>query len=137
VVDDVKLEVMRELERRFPPEFRNRIDEVVVFSPLAQDEVRTIARQYIDRIEATLRDRRKSLIVDDEALEAIVREGHSLAYGARFLKRVIDDKVKLPISEHWSEATQFHVRLVDGAVQVDTVGPRLVAAGGKALAYGT
>ena len=137
VVDDVKLEVMRELERRFPPEFRNRIDEVVVFSPLAQDEVRTIARQYLDRIEVTLRERRKSLIVDDEALEAIVREGHSLAYGARFLKRVIDDKVKLPISEHWSEATQFHVRLVDGAVQVDTVGPRLVAAGGQALAYGT
>ena len=37
---------MRELERRFPPEFRNRIDDVVLFSPLAHDEVRTIARQY-------------------------------------------------------------------------------------------
>ena len=127
---------MRELERRFPPEFRNRIDDVVLFSPLAHDEVRTIARQYIGRIEATLRERRKTLIVDDDALEAIVRDGHSLAYGARFLKRVIDDKIKLPISEHWSDATQFHVRLMDGAVHVDVVGPRLVAAGGQALAYG-
>jgi ATP-dependent Clp protease ATP-binding subunit ClpA len=135
-VRDVKLDVMKELERRFPPEFRNRIDDVVLFSPLSQDEVRTIAKQYIGRIEATLRDRRKSLIVDDEALEAIVADGHSLAYGARFLKRVIDDKVKLPISEHWSESTQFHVRLVDGIVQVDAVGPRLVASNGS-LAYGT
>ena len=133
----VKLDVMRELERRFPPEFRNRIDDVVVFSPLAHDEVRSIARQYLDRIEATLRERRKTLVVDDDALEAIVRDGHSLAYGARFLKRVIDEKVKLPISEHWSEATQFHVRLVDGAVLVDAVGPRLVAVADNALAYGT
>ena len=58
---DVKVDVMRELERRFPPEFRNRIDDVVLFSPLAHDEVRTIARQYIGRIEATLRERRKTL----------------------------------------------------------------------------
>jgi ATP-dependent Clp protease ATP-binding subunit ClpA len=99
--------------------------------------VRAIARQYLGRIEATLRERRKTLVVDDEALEAIVRDGHSLAYGARFLKRVIDDKIKLPISEHWSEATQFHVRLVDGAVKVDAVGPRLVAVADNDLAYGT
>jgi ATP-dependent Clp protease ATP-binding subunit ClpA len=134
---DVKVDVMRELERRFPPEFRNRIDDVVLFSPLSHDEVRTIARQYLDRIETTLRERRKTLVVDEDALEAIVRDGHSLAYGARFLKRAIDEKIKLPISEHWADATQFHVRLVDGAVQVDAVGPRLVAAGGQALAYGT
>ena len=74
--------------------------------------------------------------VDDDALD-LCAKGYSPAYGARFLKRPIDEKVKLPISEHWAEATQFHVRLVDGLVQVDTVGPRLVAAGGQALAYGT
>jgi ATP-dependent Clp protease ATP-binding subunit ClpA len=136
-VADVRGDVMRELERRFPPEFRNRIDDVVLFSPLSHDEVRTIARQYLGRIEETLRARRKSLVVDDEALDAIVKEGHSLAYGARFLKRVIDDCVKLPISEHWSEGTQFHVRLVDGAVRVDAVGPRLVVAADDELAYGT
>ena len=127
-VDDVKLEVMRELERRFPPEFRNRIDEVVAV--LAAGAGRGAAPSRSSTSTASRRrcaSRRKSLIVDDEALEAIVREGHSLAYGARFLKRVIDDMVKLPISEHWAEATQFHVRLVEGVVQVDAVGPRLVA----------
>jgi ATP-dependent Clp protease ATP-binding subunit ClpA len=134
---DVEVEVMRELERRFPPEFRNRIDDVVLFSPLTHDEVRTIAQQYLGRIEATLRQRRKTLVVDEDALDAIVREGHSLAYGARFLKRVVDDRVKAPISERWAEASQFHVRLVDGVVQVDAAAPRLVASGGAALAYGT
>ena len=135
--DDVRVEVMRELERRFPPEFRNRIDDVVLFSPLTHDEVRTIAMQHLARVEATLRDRRKTLVVEDEALDLIVKQGHSLAYGARFLKRVIDDMVRVPISEKWSEGTQFHVRAVEGAVQVDAVGPRLIAAGGANLAYGT
>ena len=134
---DVKGDVVRELERRFPPEFRNRIDDVVLFSPLAQDEVRVIAQQYLRRIEETLQSRRKSLVVDDEALDAIVTAGHSLAYGARFLKRVIDDRVKLPISEQWSEGAHFHVRLAGGAVQVDVVGPRLVVAPDGELAYGT
>ena len=50
---------MREIERRFPPEFRNRIDDVVLFSPLAHDEVRTIARQHLDRIEETLQSRER------------------------------------------------------------------------------
>jgi ATP-dependent Clp protease ATP-binding subunit ClpA len=135
--DDVRVEVMRELERRFPPEFRNRIDDVVLFSPLTHDEVRTIATQHLERIEETLRERRKSLVVDDEALDAIVTAGHSLAFGARFLKRVIDDKVRVPISEQWALGSQFHVRVVEGAVQVDAVGPRLIAAGGANLAYGT
>ena len=46
-VDQVQGEVMRELERRFPPEFRNRVDEVVLFTPLARDEVTAIARHYL------------------------------------------------------------------------------------------
>jgi ATP-dependent Clp protease ATP-binding subunit ClpA len=125
---DVRGDVLRELERRFPPEFRNRIDDVVVFSPLAHDEVRQIARHYIAGVEATLRERRRTIAVDADAFEALVQEGHSLAYGARFLKRLIDEKVKLPISERWMEGTHFNVRLVDGDIRVESApGPRLVA----------
>ena len=43
---------MRELERRFPPEFRNRIDEVVLFAPLTHDEVREIAKHYLAQVDA-------------------------------------------------------------------------------------
>ena len=131
-------EVMRELERRFPPEFRNRIDEVVLFAPLTKPEVRQIAQLYLNDVASTLRARGKTLIVDDEAIDLIVEQGHSLAYGARFLKRLIDECVKLPISESWSAGQQFRVKAENGRVVVDGNGPRLVSSAGTSeLAYGT
>ena len=57
-VEQVQGEVMRELERRFPPEFRNRIDEVVLFAPLTHDEVREIAKHYLAQVEADARQGR-------------------------------------------------------------------------------
>ena len=113
-IGDVQSEVMREMERRFTPEFRNRIDDVVLFAPLARDEVRQIAKLHLAKLEETLRARRKTIEIDEDALEALVDEGHSLAYGARFLKRMIDERVKLPISEHWSEGGHFHFSAPDG-----------------------
>src|SRR5215475_9010487 len=71
-VDQVKGEITRELERRFPPEFRNRIDDVVLFSPLSQDEVREIAMHYLTNLKTTLARSGKSLHVTDEALERVV-----------------------------------------------------------------
>jgi ATP-dependent Clp protease ATP-binding subunit ClpA len=124
-IDQVQSEVNRELERRFPPEFRNRIDQVVLFQPLTKDEVREIALKYLEQVTATLRRSNKSLTVEPEALEQLVTEGYSLAYGARFLKRVIDDRVKLPISERWKEANSFKATLRDGQVVIEAVGPRL------------
>ena len=118
-VDQVRSEVMRELERRFPPEFRNRIDETVLFSPLMLDEVRQIARQYLDRIAGTLASRHKTFEIDPDAFDLLVQEGYSLAYGARFLKRVIDDRVKLPISQHWKDGLHCHVKAVDGQIRVE------------------
>jgi ATP-dependent Clp protease ATP-binding subunit ClpA len=117
-VEQVQGDVMRELERRFSPEFRNRIDEVVVFAPLAKEEVRTIALQQIDRIEKTLAHAGRSLDVTPAALEQIVQDGYSLAYGARFLKRVIEDRIKLPISQHWATGESFLVDACDGRIDV-------------------
>src|SRR5687767_10463375 len=86
-VEQVKGEIMREVERRFSPEFRNRIDEIVLFQPLSKDEVRQIAVQQIHKIESALARSKRSLTVTTEALEQLVRDGYSLCYGARFLKR--------------------------------------------------
>jgi ATP-dependent Clp protease ATP-binding subunit ClpA len=127
-VDQVQGEVLRELERRFAPEFRNRIDEVVLFAPLSRDEVREIARHYLGAVERALSAAGKRLRIDDEALALLVSQGYSLAYGARFLKRVIDERVKLPISMHWHESNDFHVRARDGQVIVETGTSELVAA---------
>ena len=126
-IQQVQSEVNRELERRFPPEFRNRIDEVVLFQPLTKDEVRHIAVKYLDQIASTLARSNKSVVVDPEVLEALVTEGYSLAYGARFLKRVIDDRIKLPLSQQWREANAFRATIRDNQIVIEAVGPRLVA----------
>src|SRR5689334_4169299 len=116
-IEQVRGEVMRELERRFPPEFRNRIDEVVLFSPLTHDEVREIAKHYLSQVTMTLAKSGKTIRVTAEALEVIVKQGYSLPFGARFLKRVIDEKVKLPLSERWHQGTHFEVSLKDGELR--------------------
>jgi ATP-dependent Clp protease ATP-binding subunit ClpA len=127
-VEHVQGEVMRELERRFAPEFRNRIDEVVLFAPLSREDVREIAGQYLGVVERALAAAGKTFHMDDEALELLVSQGYSLAYGARFLKRVIDERVKLPISARWRESSYFHVRAKGGEVVVETTTADLVAA---------
>jgi ATP-dependent Clp protease ATP-binding subunit ClpA len=118
-IDQVRGDLMREVERRFPPEFLNRIDDIVLFSPLAHDETRQIAERYLMSVRRTLAQAGKTLEIDDDALEAIVKEGHSAAYGVRFLKRVIDARIKLPISSAWRRGSHFHATIKDGAVVVD------------------
>jgi ATP-dependent Clp protease ATP-binding subunit ClpA len=122
-VEQVHGEITRELERRFSPEFRNRIDEVVIFRPLTKDEVRTIALHQIARIERTLAKSGRTLKVTPEALEQLVTDGYSLAYGARFLKRVIEAKIKLPISQRWMDGEDFTADVRDGHVEIDVTRP--------------
>jgi ATP-dependent Clp protease ATP-binding subunit ClpA len=118
-VQQVQGEITRELERRFTPEFRNRIDEVVIFRPLSRDEVRAIALQQIGKVERALSRSGRSLRVTPEAVEQLVTEGYSLAYGARFLKRVIESRIKLPISQRWAEGTAFVATVQDGRLEID------------------
>ena len=103
-ISQVQSEIHREIERRFSPEFRNRIDQVVVFEPLTRDQVRAIAEKYLAEVAATLCRSEKCLTVEPEVIDALVAEGHSMANGARFLKRVIDERIKLPLSQQWKEA---------------------------------
>jgi ATP-dependent Clp protease ATP-binding subunit ClpA len=126
---------MRELERRFPPEFRNRIDEVVLFNPLTHDEVREIARHYLAQVTMTLAKAGKTIQMTDEALEVLVAKGYSMAFGARFLKRYIDEHVKLPISEHWKEGSHFEVKASAGELTVEAA-PAKIVSGTGSLAIG-
>jgi ATP-dependent Clp protease ATP-binding subunit ClpA len=134
-VEQVRGEVMRELERRFPPEFRNRIDEVVIFSPLTHDEVREIARHYLETVKLTLAKAGKTMAIDDAALEMVVSKGYNMAFGARFLKRFIDEQIKLPISSRWKEGERFDVSVKDNAIVVEP-GPARITAPDATLAYG-
>ena len=134
-IEQVEGEVLRELERRFPPEFRNRIDEVVVFAPLTHDEVREIARHYLQQVTLTMAKAGKTMMVEEAALAVVVAKGHSLAFGARFLKRYIDEHIKLPISAHWKDGSHFDVKAVDGELVVEP-GITRAASAAEALAFG-
>ncbi|HEX4347259.1 MAG TPA: AAA family ATPase, partial [Vicinamibacterales bacterium] len=133
--DHVQSDVLRELERRFAPEFRNRIDEVVLFAPLTHDEVREIAKHYLAQVAVALAKAGKTVRVEDEALEQLVQKGYSVAFGARFLKRVIDEHVKLPISSRWNEGTHFRVFVKEGDVALEA-SPAAIPVAAETLVFG-
>ncbi len=115
---EVKREVMKAAEERFSPEFRNRIDELIVFSPLTQDEVKQIAQIYIGAMRKRMEQQGKKVTITDAALAYVVEKGFSTTYGARFLKRTIDEQVKLPITNIWKGFNSFVVDTIDGALDV-------------------
>lgn len=117
-VKAVTAEVMKAAEQRFSPEFRNRIDQIVVFSPLTMDEVRAIARIYLGKLQRQMERQGKIVEVTDPAVDLLTEKGFSTAYGARFLKRHIDERVKLPITNMWKTAVRFSVEVVDAEVVV-------------------
>lgn len=117
-VNAIKREVMKAAEDRFSPEFRNRIDEIVIFSPLTQDEVRQIAELYLGKIKRQMLHSGKSLDLSGTALEHLVEKGFSPAYGARFLKRTIDENVKLPITTMWKDGVKFFVDIIEGQLKI-------------------
>jgi ATP-dependent Clp protease ATP-binding subunit ClpA len=125
-VEQVEADVRREMERRFSPEFLNRIDEVVLFSPLTQGEAHEIASHYLATITATLAKSGKTLNIEAGALDRLLAEGYSLEYGARFLKRVIDERVKLPISVRWREGDHFRVAAQGAEIVVEPSPARLI-----------
>ena len=117
-VDSLKKDIMRDVEKSFSPEFLNRIDDIIVFTPLTREEVRSIAALYLDEVKVKMAGYGKELIVSDGALDALVDEGYSQKFGARFLKRVIDDKVKTPLTLEWKKGDLFRVDVEDGELTV-------------------
>jgi ATP-dependent Clp protease ATP-binding subunit ClpA len=114
----VKNEVMKASEQRFSPEFRNRIDEIVVFSPLTMDEVRQIARLYLERLRRQMERQGKYVEITEAAVNLLTEKGFNTAYGARFLKRHIDEHVKLPITSMWKTSSSFKVDVENGETVV-------------------
>ena len=112
----------------------DRIDEVVLFAPLTHDEVREIARHYLTHVKDSLARAGKTIHVSEQALEMVVVQGYSLAFGARFLKRVIDERIKLPISSLWKTGSHFDVIVKDGELVVEPGPARLPDATGTVAA---
>jgi ATP-dependent Clp protease ATP-binding subunit ClpA len=82
------------LERTFTPEFRNRLDKVVVFAPLGRDVIRRVADKMLGELELQLLDRDVHITYTEAARDFIAERGYDKLYGARPMGRVIDEKIK-------------------------------------------
>jgi len=87
-----------DLRGALSPEFINRIDSIVRFEPLAPDDFLEIAKIQLDRLQLRLSEREFSMTITERALNELAREGFSKEYGARNLKRVVQDRIEDPIS---------------------------------------
>ena len=95
----VKLAVMAEVRSHFRPEFINRIDEIVVFHALDEKNIGAIAKIQLKHLEERLAKMEMALDIDDEALQKIAEAGYDPVYGARPLKRAIQQQIENPLSK--------------------------------------
>lgn len=98
--DEVRQAVMSVVGAHFRPEFINRIDETVVFEPLAAEQIRAIADIQLDRLRQRLLDRDLKLVVSDSAMAQLASLGFDPLFGARPLKRVIQQRLENPLADH-------------------------------------
>jgi ATP-dependent Clp protease ATP-binding subunit ClpC len=107
---NVREEIMKVLRKSFRPEFLNRIDETIIFKPLTRDEISRIVDLNIKDLARRLQDKQLSLEIDPTALEFLLKNGYSPAYGARPMKRAIQSYIIKPLAE---EMLKFGVRAGD------------------------
>ena len=128
--DAMKSAVMEVVGSHFRPEFINRIDDVVVFHPLGREQIRAIAGLQINILQARLQEREISLQLSTEALDLIGAAGFDPVYGARPLKRAIQNQLENPLAQEILAG-----RFAPGdAIQVDVQDGRLVFAAGSGTA---
>ena len=115
-----KKDIVKEIESVLSPEFLNRIDDIIVFTPLTREEVKELTNMYVERIQEHMEGYGKHLTITERGLDALVEKGYNQKYGARFLKRHVDEKVKVPVTLMWKEGDHFRIDAADGEITVET-----------------
>ena len=117
----IKLAVMAEVKTQFRPEFINRIDEIVVFHALGEEHIKAIARVQLKVLQARLSKMDYELEVSDAALSELARAGFDPVYGARPLKRAIQQQIENPLAKEilggvYGPGDTVHVREKRGQI---------------------
>ncbi len=97
--DSMKSRVMDQIERVFRPEFLNRLDDVIIFRHLKAEDLKVVVDFELGKVRQRLFDRGYALILTDDAKEFLITKGSNLDYGARPLRRAIEQRVEDPLSE--------------------------------------
>ena len=117
--ESVKTEVMRIVREHFRPEFLNRLDEIILFSRLQKKDMTNIVDIQIARLRKLLEDRKISLQLDTHAQEWLAHKGYDPVYGARPLKRVIQQNLQNPLAQLLLEGAIHDGEKVDISAQGD------------------
>ena len=122
--DRIKQAVMEELRRTFKPEFLNRIDETIVFRQLTEEDIRRIAQRMLEITGKRMAQQGITLLADDEAVTALAKDGFDPQYGARPLRRAIQNEVEDAVAEQMLEGKlqsgdTAHICLQDGKVTIE------------------
>jgi len=117
--DDIREAVLESMRSRFLPEFLNRIDEVIIFHPLSRPQIRKIVEIQVGRLRRQLQQRQIELDVTPAAIDAIAEQGFDPTFGARPLKRVIQQKIENPLAvellkQESAEGSRVRVDFLDG-----------------------
>ena len=97
--ENIKKDVMAELKKEFRPEFINRIDEIIVFHKLQEDEIKQIITIMLGQVQKRLESQQYMVEFDDSVKELVAKEGIDTNFGARPLRRTIQSKVEDKIAE--------------------------------------
>lgn len=115
--DEIKTRVMSEVKRLFRPEFLNRIDEIIVFKSLTEDEIVEIVNLMVADLRDRLIEQNMTINMSDAANRLIAKEGTDLSFGARPLRRAIQRLLEAPISEQILEGKWTSGSVIDVDVE--------------------
>jgi ATP-dependent Clp protease ATP-binding subunit ClpC len=123
---EIESAAMSELRRIFNPEFLNRVDEIVVFNPLDQNQINEIFDIEIAELSNRLGEQNYSLKIELAAKTFLVEKGWDPKYGGRLLRRTIQKELEVPLSEqilegHWAEGTLFTVDVDNGEIKINGI----------------
>ncbi|MGD9852156.1 MAG: ATP-dependent chaperone ClpB [Nitrospirales bacterium] len=96
--EGIRALVLKEIQQHFRPEFLNRVDEVVVFHPLKREELAQIVEIQLERLRTRLAERRMTLELSPAAVADLAGRGYDHVYGARPLKRLLQQEIETPLS---------------------------------------
>jgi ATP-dependent Clp protease ATP-binding subunit ClpB len=124
--DDLKDGVMEQVKQAFRPEFFNRIDDCVMFKPLTEANIETIAALQIDSLLDRLSEQHLQLTIDDEVMRNLASAGYDPLYGARPLKRLIQRMLENPLADailsgEVNASHRVHVEMSDTGLKFKSV----------------
>ena len=96
--EDIRDAVMREMKGRFKPEFLNRLDDIILFKQLNNEGIKKIIDIFLEAVKKRLKDKNITMSITEEAKELLAREGYDPVYGARPLKRYIENTLETSIA---------------------------------------